>query len=466
MAEKTGNCKRKIDKVETTSDTLTGRGGLAPFVNFLISRKIIGFCMAGFSSLCKSSKGISLDEIMKQLLCFFMDGTNLSISHFDRLREDEGYAAAIQTPQCDMASSHQIKRFFAKLGFFVLPIFRKKLLQFFRWRLKTEKPKYILLNVDPMVMDNDGAQKRQGVQPTYKKVKGFQPFQVSWGPYIVDAIFRGGSKSGNHGNTVVTVLKKLIKSIRNCLGEEIPIVVLFDAGFMDQKIFESLERLNVGYIATGKLYGDIVENADNRSEDNWFLYDNGKVKWQVTSFIDQRGSWDRARRLLFLRREQEEDGQTFLPCMRPESVFYTNIGMGGEIDEILEESGLAQWKETCKLVQLAHSRGSDELTWRAEKEFGTEKMPFKNFYSNAAYYYMMIIGVNAYEAYKRELGADIVSEGIYPDTFRRRFIDIAAKVVHTGGEVILKVTKWVWKHLTFEKLWKRACSPSAVPLVH
>lgn len=125
--------------------------------------------------------------------CVFpVDGTNLSISHFDRLREDEGYAAAIQTPQDDMASSHQIKRFLAKFSFFVFPVFRKKLPQFFRWRLKTEKPNYVILNVDPMVMDNEGAQKRQGVQPTYKKVKGFLPFQVSWGPYIVDAIFRGG----------------------------------------------------------------------------------------------------------------------------------------------------------------------------------------------------------------------------------------------------------------------------------
>ncbi len=466
MGEKTDDCKCRIDKVETTSDTLTGRGGLAPFVNFLKSREIIDFCVGGLSKLRKSSKGISLNELMKQMLCFFMDGTNLSISHFDRLREDEGYAAAIQTSQSDMASSHQIKRFFAKLGFFVLPLFRKKLLKFFRWRLKAEKPKYILLNVDPMVMDNEGAEKRQGVEPTYKGVKGFQPFQVSWGPYIVDAIFRGGSKSGNHGNTVVITLKKLIKTIRDCLGEEIPIVVLFDAGFMDQKIFKPLERLNVGYVTTGKLYKNIIEQADSQTEDNWYLYNNGKVKWQVTSFKDQRGSWDEERRLLFLRREQEENGQTFLPSMRPESVFYTNIGMGDEVDEILENSGLGGWKEPCRLVQLGHSRGSDELTWRAEKEFGTEKMPFDNFYSNAAYYYIMIIGLNAYEAYKRELGSEIVSEGIYPDTFRRRFIDIAAKVVRTGGEVILKVTDWVWKHLRFEKLWERACSPHAVPLLH
>jgi len=161
MTEKSGDCKCRIDRVETTSDTLTGRGGLAPFVQYLLSSKIVDFCAAGFAGFRKNRKGITVHEIIKQILCFFMDGTNLSISHFDELRDDKGYAAAIQTSQSDMASSHQVKRFFARMGVFVFPIFRRKLMQFFRWRLETEKPECILLNVDPMVMDNDGAKKRQ-----------------------------------------------------------------------------------------------------------------------------------------------------------------------------------------------------------------------------------------------------------------------------------------------------------------
>jgi hypothetical protein len=45
-----------------------------------------------------------------------------------------------------------------------------------------------------MVMDNDDALKREGVDPTYKKVKGFQPLQMYWGRYLIDAIFRNGLK--------------------------------------------------------------------------------------------------------------------------------------------------------------------------------------------------------------------------------------------------------------------------------
>ena len=54
-------------------------------------------------------------------------------------------------------------------------IFRRALKQMFIWRLKMERPPVINLTLDTMVMDNDEAEKRHGVQPTYKKVKGFQP---------------------------------------------------------------------------------------------------------------------------------------------------------------------------------------------------------------------------------------------------------------------------------------------------
>ena len=51
-----------------------------------------------------------------------------------------------------------------------------------------------MLGLDTMVMDNDEALQRQGVRPTYKRVKGFQPLQMSWGRFVIDAVFRAGDK--------------------------------------------------------------------------------------------------------------------------------------------------------------------------------------------------------------------------------------------------------------------------------
>ena len=87
------------------------------------------------------------------------------------------------------------------------------------WRLKIEKSEVIDLTIDTMVMDNDESEKRDGVQPTYKKKKGFQPLQIIWNGKIVDAVFRGGRKHSNYGNTVVNMVKELVKVIRQEYSE-------------------------------------------------------------------------------------------------------------------------------------------------------------------------------------------------------------------------------------------------------
>ena len=99
-----------------------------------------------------------------------MDGTSRHITWFDHLKADEGYAGVIGSS--NLASSHTIKRLFSKFSFVRGFLFRRLLQHLFIWRLKITKPKVIMLGMDTMVLDNDDALKRHGVQPTYKKVKG------------------------------------------------------------------------------------------------------------------------------------------------------------------------------------------------------------------------------------------------------------------------------------------------------
>lgn len=98
VSTKAAHCNCKTDAVEKTSETLTGRAGPALLVSYLKSCGVPDLLAEQFSELQKSSKGIALWEAFTQLLCFFMDGTNLALSHFDKLAEDPGYAATIETP--------------------------------------------------------------------------------------------------------------------------------------------------------------------------------------------------------------------------------------------------------------------------------------------------------------------------------------------------------------------------------
>ena len=164
-----------------------------------------------FASMRKNKKGIAVTDFFLQMLCFFMDGSSRRLSWFDHLKRDESYAALLACRQEDLASSHAVKRFFAKFSFVQVYLFRHLLQKLFIWRLKQTRPAVIELGLDSMVLDNDDALKRQGVQPTYKKVRGFHPLQMNWGRYMVDAVFRGGSKHSNHGKTAEKMLVHVVK---------------------------------------------------------------------------------------------------------------------------------------------------------------------------------------------------------------------------------------------------------------
>lgn len=378
--------------------------------------------------------------------------------HYDRVREDEGYAQAIESSPQSLLSSHAVKRFFKA---FFLPriwLFRRLLQLLFIWRLRLENPELIVLNVDTMVMDNDEAEKREGVQPTYKKVEGFQPLQMTWDRYVIDAVFRGGKKHSNHGDTVAKMVRHILDKIRKKYSQEIPIVINTDSGLFDQKLFYVYEDLGIGYICSGKLYDDIKDFVKKIDHDTWRQYQNREQVWDYVEFMDKRGSWDRSRRAIFCR-PVYEGVQQLLDFARPDTILYTNLGMGQNIDKQLLEAGHGYLLKTEKVIECAHGRGRDELIHRALKDFGHEELPFKRFAPNAAYYYVMLLAFFLYETFKKDVCSEVLPVVSYATTFRRRVIDIAAKIVWTSGKIILKVTYAVWKQLKFDLLWAKSGAP-------
>lgn len=461
MARLMGNGKGSsglIDGVGVTSDTLTPRGGLSLFVRYLRNSGVMVYLERLFGSIRKSAKGQAVAEIFKQLFCFFLDGTSRHLVHFDRLKEDGGYAAAIETASHAMLSSHGIKRFLCAFSWPRIWLFRGVLQALFLWRLRLEKPKAIVLGIDTMVMDNDEAEKRHGVQPTYQKVKGFQPLQMTWERYVVDAVFRGGKKHSNHGDTVARMVRHMVHKIRQHYRADVGIVVRMDSGFFDEKLFKVFEELRIGYECSGKVYDAIkayVQQADERS---WGRYHNGEQAWDYLEFGDRRGSWCRFRRAIFCR-PVYEDQQMLLSFSRPETILYTNLGMGQEIDRQLQGAGLGQWLTPERIIECAHGRGRDELVHRGLKDFGAEALPMKRFAPNAVFYYTMLAALFLYECFKEDVCATVVPLGAYATTLRRKVIDIAAKIVRTSGKTILKVTAATWNHLHIEELWRKSGRP-------
>jgi len=466
MGQKTGSCneKTRIDKVGVTNDKLTSRAGLTFLVHYLEAIDIYPLLERYFGAVRKSAKGIPVKEAFKQLICFFVDGTNLHLAYFDELKKEVGYAKTIETKFDDLASSYQMDRFLKKFSYLRSFLFRRLLQAFFIWRLQVVKPAFILLDLDTMVMDNNTAKEREGVKSTYKKVKGFQPLQLKWGPYFVDAVFRGGSKHSNHGNTVVTMVEHVVEKIRDEYDREVPIVLTADIGFFDQKNFRAFEELGIGYVVGGKLYPDIEERAKETPERNWSYLEkqDGRV-YKLLSFADQRGNWHRSRRAVYTRLVDEGNLRPFCFAQH-RKIYYTNLGTGEEVNSLLIKADKEDWLTSKGIVNLAHGRGDDERTHRSLKEFGTEKLPFQDFEPNTAFYYTMVFSLNLEEAFKRDVTKDQIRPVCYPSTFKRRFIDVAGKVVSSSGYLTLKVTRAVWNRLHVPKIWERVNSPPVIAL--
>ena len=441
---------------------MTGRGGLALFSRYLTSIKINSHLDRLFGSMRRSGKGLAVTALFKQLFCFLLDGTSRHLVYFDELKRDTGYAGAIETKPAAMASSHQVKRFFARFSWQRIWLFRRLLQQLFLWRLLEEQPEVVILGVDTMVMNNSESDVRHGVEPTYKRgVKGFQPLHVTWGRFLIDAVFRGGSKHSNHGDTVTKALERLVRLIRTRYRACVPIIVRMDAGFFDQKLMEDLEALSVGYIIGGKLYGDITRQADSAPEDAWSIYSNNeRNKWQYLEFADRRGTWKRSRRAIFCRTLVEK-GQCVLDFACTESILYTNLDPKTKFGKKLTDDGHSDYLEAESIIRHYHDRGCDELVHRALKEFRAEALPFKRFAPNAAFYYVMLLAFFLYEAFKEDVCDGVLEVSSYVTRMRRRVIDIAAKIVRTGGKTILKVTAATYRAIDLKTLWDRANAPPA-----
>lgn len=447
----------KINKIEATNELLTGRGGLSLFVRYLDKINIMDLLLLPmFSHLQGSKKGVDVKEILKQILCFFIDGTSFRLAHFDRLKKDPAYAAVIESSPEDLISSHTAKRFFIKFTWALIRCFRRVHMKTFKWRLNIIKPKLIMLDMDAMVMDNDQAEQKEGVKPTYKGIKGFNGLKLTWEGMIVDAIFRSGEKHSNNGSAARQMIQRAVKAIRKGYDSEVPIIIHMDSGFMDQKIFKLCEKLDIGYICGGKLYKNITDEMAKVPPKKWKrYYGPGKVEenriWEYTEFEDQRGSWDESRRAIFTR-PMSANGQYLLPFTRPCTVIYTNLGRGFGVDEQLATLKMEKLLEAYGIVHCYHDRGRSELTFRGFKDFGTEQLPFKRFKHNAVFFHLMVLGFNLYEAFKEDVCQGEISLTSYPEALRRKIIDIGAKIIKTGHEIILKFSKATFANLNISKL--------------
>jgi hypothetical protein len=281
---------------------------------------------------------------------------------------------------------------------------------------------------------------------------------MTWGRVIVDAVFRGGKKHSNYGDTVEKMVRHVVDRIRKRYRADAPIIFKMDSGFFNQDLFAVFEELGVGYVTNGKLYPDIQESVQSMAPTAFRIYQTKEQVWDYVELMDRRGSWKQSRRAIYCRPRQE-GVQLLLEFARPDTILYTNLGRGEAIDEQLARVGQTERTTATGIIEFAHGRGRDELVHRAFEDFGHEELPFKRFAPNAAYYSLMAVAFFLFETFKEDVCSGVIPVTAYATTVRRTLIDCAAKIVRTAGRIILKVTSATWNELQLDVLWQRSGSP-------
>lgn len=450
--------KHPIQGIETTDDLLVDRAGLAFFTRYISASGLIERLVKPFEGFRLRANGVSPSNLLGQLLAFFADGTSRHLKRFDELKKDKAYSALLGLGVGEALSSDQIERFFRKMTPAICSPLRHLLRSMFARRLKVERPQIVELFLDTMVMDNDDALARQGCEPTYKKVKGFQPLQLIWNGWVVDAQFRGGKKNGNHGNTAKSMILKAVDIIRQQLGHEVPIIVRMDGGFYDGKLFKSLDLKRVGFVCTGRLSKVVTTFA--AGNEIWKTLDIKKQTWSVMEFGHRCKSWKRWYRA-FLVRPHFEDDQRMFCFARPDRVIVTNLGSEPFLFMKVPNELKEPLFEMDQVIGQHHAKGLDELTHRAIKSFGFEQLPFKKFAANSAFYYLMIIAYNMFEAFKRDVlvPLDLSLPKGYAVRTRRTVFDVAGKIVRTARKTVLKLTNATMRRLRGHELWSLSGAP-------
>ncbi len=87
----------KIIKISVTNQEISGRGCITLFLRYVEQTKFHEVTTFVFNRLdIFNTKGLQLQQFMKQVIAFFIDSTDMSIDGLDKRKKDESYTAVLE----------------------------------------------------------------------------------------------------------------------------------------------------------------------------------------------------------------------------------------------------------------------------------------------------------------------------------------------------------------------------------
>jgi hypothetical protein len=435
--------------VEGTNEILTSTGGLVVVGSLMKSLKI-----GASLNKIRISGGepeISNQDVVRSYLGLLVMGRT-NYEDIELFRDDGIFRIMLDIKKVPSAGTLR-QRFDAAQG-----AFDGEMLKFHVALLKKcplsmvliDSGKYIPVDIDVSPFDNSGS-KKEGVSWTYKNHDGYAPNFAYAGlqGYMVNSELRPGKQHCQKGTP--EFIRETMNIVDEAWGSERKFLFRFDSGNDSaENILVFKDRKNCYFIIKRNLRKESLEGWLETAKDKGELTEPrvGKKVWHGHIFRDVEGYGPTRIVFKVVERTIDRKGQVFLVPEIEVETYWTSLP---------DKPGT--------IIELYHAHGtSEQFHSELKSDMDVERLPSGKFQTNALVLRNAMLAFNIL----RKIGCDLLSfPGDLPikfDVGRRRIksviqniVNVAGKLVKTGGRTMLKISRKCPWFDPFERLFASYC---------
>lgn len=416
-------------KLSTTNDQLTSRAGLLT-VALMIERLDLSKHLDEAFPKLKSNRAISASSYLETLILMQHQG----LFHLDdvkHLHEDQALSQVLGIERIPKASAlgNWLRRMGkSQRGLQALEKVNQHLL-----KAALHKRKGVTLDIDATEIISHKAEAKW----TYNKNQGYMPMvgHIAEVGMVVACDFREGNQPPAKDNLA------FIEQCQSALPDGCFVQNLrIDAAGYQVKIIQHCEQHNLYYAIRAKMSASIKEQIEALDDKDWqpLIYKNGEQSRSQSTCRIVHWITNHETPLNLVIQRKPLKGQSDLP-LDEIIADTTEISHQGYLYRAIV-CNREEWTDS-QIIHWYNQRGEDSENRIKELklDFGGDVLPCSDFDANALYFMICALSFNLFALMRQLLPEEYAHHRVI--TLRWKVCAIAAKVVRTGRQILIKMTR-------------------------
>ena len=410
-------------KIETTSEKLTPRTGVAIFGEYLKGMDFKNIVNTQIES-SKHHKAYDPFDYIYPLILMQHSGGRV-IDDIREIRMDEALQSILKINVIPTADA--VIKYLHKMGTDGEEAMRninKKYLKRFLKSLKKDED--LILDIDATFIEAH----KNTAKYSYKKSPGYMPMvgHINGG-YVIDVDFRDGNIAPSDKN--LEFIKQCVMQLP--VGRKFDRVRIDSAGYQ-AKIFNYCDDNNIKFTISAPLDKSIQTAINEVKDDDWKQLGKSKIE-RVAEVLHTMGKTNNSFRLIIVKKDITPILPTLEETLTDEQreQYYQEMHYciaTNDNDLSVEE-----------IIKLHRQRGetSENKIKELKNGFNMSYLPTSNFEANSFYFQIGTLSYNLFLLFKQILDKSLQKHTV--KTIRYKLYNIAGKVVYHARQWILKVNE-------------------------